>query len=258
MKKLVAGLATGVLLVIAIGTVGRYYFNAERDEVYAVFEFRRPEYFIQPTVPDHFDFEEFVQTQRQLFLSRNVLSKAVGKLVASSPLLRDKADPINYVAEHVEASMISPRLMEVRVTGGEFTTKERIELLEAVNDTYLIRQHDVESEQRSHLMSRLKNERQRLEGLLGEQFRSLERLNQSVVSAFTDLARKAVDGAEASEPIIVTKNNTLETELEFARRETEVMSAIYGKIVSRIDELQLNSGSPPCVLLRDTPTVRKR
>lgn len=223
--------------VVSLGYLGWRLFNHKSVEVVAVIQFHRPQHVLQPSVPEDFDLDEFIEEQKQLISLRAVLSKAVESTMRTTPALFEaETDPVVSLAEHLETEMISRRLMEVRLTGNAWTPEERVKLLQSVIDAYLVSHKDIEAVRLQHLMSILKEERQQREEILVQQHEALEKFENE----------KPTDAA------------LHKRELAFGRQELEASSAVYARLVSRIEELQVNGNSPSRVSILDAPSIRKQ
>lgn len=201
----------------------------ESVDVVAVIQFRPPQYIVPPTFPEHFDFDEFVEEQRQLVSSRRVMPKAVASMMKTSPdLFKDKADPVAFLAEHLETSMISKRLMQVRMIGDDVSSEERLKLLEAVIESYLTYHNDRQGGRFLSLIRLLESERDSRKELLRHQH---EKLKQA--------------GDDTS------------IDAELRRRELDISISMYEKILTRIEELQVNAAAPSSIVLVDYAQIRK-
>lgn len=257
MKTFRKRLASVVLLVVTAAAVGLFYVGGRKSpDAVAVLQINHPQYTLPPTFPETFDFDEFVETQRQLLSSRAIMSHAVNQVARTLPaLIKDNADPVSFLADRVTTSMISRSLLEVRMTGDEFTAAERVKLLEAVIDAYLTSQKDIQGKERLRLVKLLTEERDRLQNELIQELENLKDVEQRTIFPETDPSRTVIDDADGSRTEIRTRKLP---SLELSKKEVELRSSLYDGIVSRILELEVNSGAPTCVSVLDAPAIRKR
>lgn len=201
----------------------------ESVDVVAVIQMNSPNYIVPPTFREPFDLDEFIEEQRQLVSSRRVLSNAVASTMKTLPdMFRDKADPVAFLAEHMDTSMISKRLMQVRMIGDDVSSEERLKLLEAVIESYLTFHKDRQGGDCLSLIRLLESERDRRKELLRHQHEKLKQAGD---------------------------DNSIDAELR--RRELDISIAIYEKIVTRIEELRINSEAPSSILVVHDPEIRK-
>ncbi len=220
------------LLALTLGAVGVSYFVwstfiRKREEVFVHIKLERPRYLVPPSFPDHFDLDEFVGLQRQLVASPLVVVRALRSSQLPLPArLKELANPVDYLVERIETSMVSPAVMEVRLAGDDLTAQERVALLDALINAYVEEQRSYEK--RPELIERLKAQ----ENILDEKMRRL--LDEQVKTE----GEKSIEWA-------------------VRKPEFEVTADIYRKVVTRILELEINR-NVQCVTLLENAMIRTK
>lgn len=215
-----------VALAVAIGLCLGWTLLYNREaEVVAFILVNRPQHVIRPSVDEHFEFGEFVEIQRQLISSPFVVLRALRSKPGLPSQIQALPNPVEYVSDHIETSLISPKLIEVRLTGRKATAEERVKLLDAIVGAYIKEYQSSEITRKHALLEQLVREKDRIEN-------ELRRATRQLAEVVND-----------------------DVESTMLRTMIEAKKPLFFQIVSRIAEIQANS-STECIQLASPATIR--